>query len=508
MPLGIPTPTFQDTLSDTPVSFPALLNSGTTGEFTGQSIQALQHAASHLARVSSPSTGATADELKPAIEAVDLSTPLSSLDETLSELSQLYLHDAIYFHDPKYAAHLNCPVLIPAVAAESLVTSINTSMDTFDQSAGATLIERKLIDFSAELIGFAPAEADGIFTSGGTQSNLQAMLIARNRAAGRLAGSFPERLSKLRIYCSEDAHFSIRNAAMLLGLGTEAAIAIKTDDLHRMDAKALQLQLETDMAAGLIPMAISATAGTTDFGAIDPLIELRQISDQVGAWLHVDAAYGCGLLISHIHKERLEGIELADSVTLDFHKSFFQPIGSSALVVRHADSFRSIAHYSEYLNPRDQAAQSTNQVDKSLQTTRRFDALKLWVSLRTLGVKELGSMFDQVISLAQMAEREIAVRDELFLVAPVQLSTLVFGYSLPADTYSQHEANAFINLIRKRLHASGEAMIAATTVNGQRLLKLTLLNPNTTLSDISQILDAICRVGRAILDEQNTGATL
>nr|WP_313811525.1 aspartate aminotransferase family protein [Glutamicibacter sp.] len=506
--MGIPTATFQDTMSRPSVAFPSLLNSQTTDEFTEQSVQALQHVASHLAQVTSPTSGATASDLLPAVEAVNFDKPLGALDAALVELNELYLRDAIYFHDPSYAAHLNCPVVIPAVAAEALVTSINTSMDTFDQSAGATLIERKLIEFSAELIGFDSKAADGIFTSGGTQSNLQAMLIARNCAAARLAGSFPERLSKLRIYCSEDAHFSIRNAAMLLGLGAEAAVSIKTDFLHRMDTNALRQQLEVDAAAGLVPMAISATAGTTDFGAIDPLTDLRNLADAAGTWLHVDAAYGCGLLISQAHRSRLAGIELADSVTLDFHKSFFQPIGSSALVVRDADNFQSIIHYSDYLNPRDQAAQSTNQVDKSLQTTRRFDALKLWVTLRTIGAQALGTMFDQVISLAEMAESEIAVRDDLFLVAPVQLSTLVFGYSVSELGYSQQEANDFINLIRKRLHSSGEAMIAATTVNGQRLLKLTLLNPNTTLNDISRILDAICRVGQEILNERTTGANL
>ncbi|UYQ78420.1 aspartate aminotransferase family protein [Glutamicibacter sp. JL.03c] len=503
--MGASLPTLQIPDVPLPLYDDALLCSETVEAYEEASRHAVSFVAERFATTSAPTTGPTPQQMAAKINHVDLHSPLGSTEQSFNELTALYLDDAVYFHDTKYAAHLNCPVAIPAVVTENFVTSINTSMDTFDQSAGATLIERKLVSFTAELIGYDPSTADGIFTSGGTQSNLQAMLIARNTATARLEGSLPERLAKLRIYCSEDAHFSIRNAAMLLGLGYEAAVAIPTDAQHRMDAQALRDQLAEDLDAGLIPMAISATSGTTDFGAIDPLAELRQIATEAGAWLHVDAAYGCGLLVSSRHRHRLSGIEQADSVTVDYHKSFFQPIGSSALIVRSEASFESIAHYAEYLNPAAEAAATPNQVSKSLQTTRRFDALKLWVTLRTLGASRLGEMFDQVIALAEDAQQELAMRSQLHLVADVQLSTLVFSFEDPQHRLDLAEHNALANQIRQRLYASGEAMIAATTVAGKRLLKLTLLNPNTTLADISEILDAICRIGTEILAERTTG---
>ncbi|WP_440101709.1 pyridoxal phosphate-dependent decarboxylase family protein [Glutamicibacter mishrai] len=505
MLLGASLPTLQIPDVPLPLYDDALLCSETAGAYEEASHHAVSLVAERFATTSAPTTGPTPQQMAAKINHVDLHSPLGSTEQSFNELTSLYLDDAVYFHDTKYAAHLNCPVAIPAVVAENFVTSINTSMDTFDQSAGATLIERKLVSFTAELIGFDANTADGIFTSGGTQSNLQAMLIARNTATARLEGSLPERLAKLRIYCSEDAHFSIRNAAMLLGLGYEAAVAIPTDAQHRMDAQALRDQLAEDLNAGLIPMAISATSGTTDFGAIDPLAELREIATESGAWLHVDAAYGCGLLVSNRHRHRLDGIEQADSVTVDYHKSFFQPIGSSALIVRSGASFESIAHYAEYLNPAAEAAATPNQVSKSLQTTRRFDALKLWVTLRTLGASRLGEMFDQVIALAEDAQQEVAMRSQLHLVADVQLSTLVFFFEDPQHHLDLAGHNVLANQIRQRLYASGEAMIAATTVAGKRLLKLTLLNPNTTLADISEILDAICRIGTEILAERTTG---
>lgn len=503
--MGASLPTLQFPDVPLPLYDDALLCSQTAGIYETQSHHVAAIVANTLATVNAPTTGPTPQELAAKINHVDLNIPLNTSAQSFAELDELYLKDAVYFHDTKYAAHLNCPVAIPAVIAENFVTSINTSMDTFDQSAGATLIERKLVGFTAQLIGYDPEQADGIFTSGGTQSNLQAMLIARNTATAKLSGSLPERLAKLRIYCSEDAHFSIRNAAMLLGLGYEAAVAIPTDAQHRMDAQALRTRLVQDADAGLIPMAISATSGTTDFGAIDPLQKLRQIATEFDTWLHVDAAYGCGLLVSHQHRDRLAGIEFADSVTVDYHKSFFQPIGSSALIVRSRASFESIAHYAEYLNPASEAADTPNQVAKSLQTTRRFDALKLWLTLRQLGADRLGTMFDQVIALAEDAGHEVSMRPQLQLVADVQLSTLVFSFNDPGHLLTLDEQNAVTNQIRQRLYTSGEAMIAATTVAGQRLLKLTLLNPNTTLADISEILDAICRIGAEILAERTIG---
>jgi L-2,4-diaminobutyrate decarboxylase len=142
-----------------------------------------------------------------------------------------------------------------------------------------------------------------------------------------------------------------------------------------MRTAALRTELERCRAAGLVPMAVVATAGTTDFGSIDPLSEIAHACREAGAWLHVDAAYGCGLLVSR-RRRLLDGLERADSVTVDYHKAFFQPVSSSAVLVRDRAALRHVTHHAEYLNPRT-ARGVPNQVDKSLQTTRRFDALKL-----------------------------------------------------------------------------------------------------------------------------------
>lgn len=474
--------------NDLAVGLDSLLCGETAHRYVGEANAATLAAAEAIATAAGPSTGPEPSGLRAAVASVDLDVPLGTTDAALAEASDLYLRDAVYFHHPGYAAHLNCPVTIPAVAAESLVTSLNTSMDTWDQSAGATMIERRLIDWTTGLAGLG-SDADGVFTSGGTQSNLEALLIARNRATASRDGSLPQRLGGLRIYASAESHFSVSRSAATLGLGYDAVVPVPVDASHRMDTGELARLLAEGRERGETAMAIVATAGTTDFGAIDPLREAAGLARSYGAWFHVDAAYGGGLLVSLRHRDRLSGIESADSVTVDFHKSFFQPIGSSALLLRDARAFAHIAHYAEYLNPEREAGQVPNQVEKSMQTTRRFDALKLWVTLRTLGARPLGAMFDEVIDRALAAARVVRDTDRLLLAAEPQLSTVVFRYVPPAGTGHTDEGIDRLNdAIRSRFYDSGEAMVAATTLDGRRYLKLTLLNPRTTEDQVARII--------------------
>src|SRR6266700_2103452 len=159
-------------------------------------------------RVTGPFTGVTPAELEPVVGAIDLDRPLGEPAAALDELDRVYLHDAVYFHHPRHLAHLNCPVVIPALLGEAVLSGINSSLDTWDQSAGGTLIERRLIDWTARRIGFGD-DADGVFTGGGTQSNLQGLLLARDEAVRRAGGHAPSVLAKLRILASECSHFSV-----------------------------------------------------------------------------------------------------------------------------------------------------------------------------------------------------------------------------------------------------------------------------------------------------------
>ena len=351
--------------------------------YTASLTEGLAHHTDQMQRVKGPVTGLGPDLACKLVEDIDLNQPLLDTGAALEEMSRLWLEDAVWFHEPTYAAHLNCPVVIPALLGELFIAAVNSSLDTFDQSVGGTFMERHLVDWTATRIGY-PLEseggADGVFTSGGSQSNLQALLMARGQAEARGVPS-----AKLRILASVDSHFSVQKSARLLGLPAGAVVGVRTDEGRRMDVVALDQAMATCVAEGGVPMAVVATAGTTDFGAIDPLEAIAGLCRTHGAWFHVDAAYGGGLLASTRRRHLLDGIEQSDSVTVDYHKTFFQPVSSSAIIVRDATALRHVTWHADYLNP--EGATAPNQVDKSLQTTRRFDALKLWLTLRILGAR-------------------------------------------------------------------------------------------------------------------------
>ncbi|MEV0593299.1 pyridoxal phosphate-dependent decarboxylase family protein [Nonomuraea cavernae] len=467
----------------------------------------IDRVATRIAGADRPFSGISPSLLAPEISAIDLDRPLHDPSAALDELEDVYLRDAVYFHHPRYLAHLNCPVVIPALLGEAVLTAVNSSLDTWDQSAGGTLIERRLIDWTAGRVGFGH-QADGVFTSGGTQSNLQALLLAREEACAFAAAGPampPGRqtlLPRLRVIASEAGHFSVQKSAKLLGLGPDAVITVETGPDRRMPPAALARELERCRREGLVVMAVVATAGTTDFGTIDPLPEIADLCARAGTWLHVDAAYGCGLLVSRTRRHLLDGIERADSVTVDFHKSFFQPVSSSALLVRDGAVLRHATYHADYLNPVRMAEQRIpNQVDKSIQTTRRFDALKLWMTLRVMGPDGIGELFDEVVDRTSAAWDLLAADARFEVVTKSQLSTVVFRY-LPPEGPGRKLADDANLYAREALAASGAAVVAGTKVDGRHYLKFTLLNPETSLDDIAHVVDLIAEHAGRYVDDR------
>ncbi|WP_198655782.1 aspartate aminotransferase family protein [Salinicola sp. CR57] len=483
---------------------PALFNEQALEAYCSGMQRCVERVRDTLTRARNPCSGIEPRELQPAFEAIDLDRPLDDLEASLDELQQLYLDHAVYFHHPRYVAHLNCPITLPSILAEAIATPLNTAVETWDQSAGATLIEQKLVDWTAARVGLGE-DADGVFTSGGTQSNLMALSIARDSACEAMPGhpgnrhhGLPPNYRQLRILTSEVSHFSVQKAAALLGLGYDAVITVPSDTDKRMDIGALETALNECDEAGLIPFAIVATAGTTDFGSIDPIPAIAERCRQRGIWLHVDAAYGGGLLLSRRHRHWLAGIEQADSVSIDYHKTFFQPVSCSACLVRDRRQLRHITYHADYLNPRDQAEEGTpDLVNKSLQTTRRFDALKLWMTLRTLGAERLGDYLDEVIELARQTYRAMRQRDDIEVLLPPALSTLVFRYR-PGGVDDDSDLDTLNQQIRQTLSRRGEAVVAGTRVDGRFHLKFTLLNPMTRLEELVALVAEIARVGESL----------
>ncbi|BAV05326.1 L-2,4-diaminobutyrate decarboxylase [Filimonas lacunae] len=449
-----------------------------------------------------PFSGVTPAQLRALFAEVAFDTPLESYAQLFAEVKRLYVDHATAFHLPHYIAHLNCPVVIPALAAEVLIAAINSSQDTWDQSAGGTLMEQKLVQWTCNEIGFG-TDADGVFTAGGSQSNLMGMLLARDYYATtylqhniRKEG-LPAEASRFRFFVSEMSHFSLQNTISLMGLGEKALIRVGTDAAFRMDATLLEKAIQQELKNGNIPVGVVATAGTTDFGNIDPLDAIGKLAGKYNMWFHVDAAYGCGLLLTHKYRHLLQGIEQANSVTTDYHKAFFQPISSSALLVKHHHYLNLITHHADYLNPEENEFAGLNQIDKTItQSTRRFDALKLWCTLRMMGKQKLGAYIDTIIETTAATADVIAADNDFELLCYSDISALVFRYH-PAAIRAYQVGDALNQHIKKEMFQEGKAIVAGTRVNGEFYLKFTLLNPLTTLEHIHDILSIVKRHGAA-----------
>jgi L-2,4-diaminobutyrate decarboxylase len=464
---------------------------------------AAQMVGEELSHAEAPLRAPAPDALERLLD-VDVAPEFGAgLEATLRFVGARIVHNSVHVAHPRCAAHLHCPPLLASLAAEAVISATNQSLDSWDQAPAATHVEGSLIAWLAREYGLG-ARADGVFTSGGTQSNLMGLLLARDRAAARHGVSIARdgiagAARRFRIVCSSASHFSVRKAARILGLGDRALVEVPADRYGRLDPGRVDAAMRALADESLIPIALTATAGTTDLGAIDPLGPLAEIAKAHGAWLHVDAAVGGALVLSEREAPRLRGIEAADSITVDFHKLWFQAISCGAFLVRDAATLEPALLHADYLNPEvdDVGEDLPNLVDKSLQTTRRFDALKLFVSLRTHGRRFLGEAVEATIDLAAAAERLVANHPSLELARPASLNTVLFRYT-GAATRDPAELDQLNDTIRWSLLHSGRAVIARTRLDGRVFLKLTLMNPGTTTGDLGELLALVAATGQEL----------
>jgi L-2,4-diaminobutyrate decarboxylase len=416
------------------------------------------------------------------------------LDTVLAQLGDAVWRHGVAPGDPACVAHLHPPTLVAAVVTELSIAATNQSMDSWDQSPAATEVELHLMDWLAKQIGLPP-ESSGVMTSGGTASNVLAMTLARSWAAAKLdvdvlKSGLPPEAARWRILCSDQAHFSVQRAAGQLGIGRDAVVTVATAASGAMDFAALELELGRLAAAGLEAIAVVATAGTTDLGAIDPLEAIAALAREAKAWLHVDAAVAGAFLVSDRLRPRLAGIELADSVTIDFHKLWWQPFNASALVVADVARFDLLRVRSNYLDRGDELEGMVNLVGRSLDTSRRFDAAKVVASLRTLGRRSLAEMVERVVDLSSYAGAAVSARSELQLLsAPTSVTCVFDAPGVNADG---------LRRVQQRLLERGEMVLGRTEIKGRPALKFTFMNPLATPRDVERLLDMVTNEIRAL----------
>ncbi|MCM3923652.1 pyridoxal-dependent decarboxylase, partial [Frankia sp. AiPs1] len=436
--------------------------------------------------------------------------------------------------DPWCAAHLHCPPLPVAVAADLAVSALNPSLDSWDQAPAAITIETEVVAALAALAGFDPDRATGTITTGGSESNLMGLLLARDAARpgpARTAAAVAQAQApngRLRVFRSAAAHLSVDRAAAVLGLDDPPVAAIPTDGQDRMRVDLLRRTLAEHPG----PAVVVATAGTTDAGAVDPLREIaaaveehrRRLSGRrpptattapttpttpghppSSGWLHVDAAYGGGALFSDRLAGHLDGLALADSVSLDLHKLGWQPAPAGIFLTPRPDGWPSLrAARADYLRSEDdEAAGFPSLLDRSLRTTRRADSFPIAVTLRALGRDGLGAMVDACHDLARHAERTVHADPRLESAYPVTLSTVVFRYrpqpgaTGSAAAWATERLNRLNADIRRTLLFDGRAVVGRTRAGPERAvhLKLTLLNPDATQADVDALLHLVAAIG-------------
>lgn len=371
--------------------------------------------------------------------------------------------------DPLCAAHLHCPPLAVAAAADLAASVLNPSLDSWDQAPAASELEALVTrSLAHEVYGEPPkgAAAESLVTTGGTESNQLALLLARE-ALG--AG--------VRLICGANAHHSLPRAAWLLGLPDPVIVPAPTGVL---DPVALDAAL-TELTG---PHLVAATAGTTDAGLIDPLPEIAAVCQTHRARLHIDAAYGGGLLFSTRHREKLTGISTAATVTLDLHKLGWQPVAAGLLAVKDAHDLAVLRHRADYLNADDDTeAGLPDLLGRSLRTSRRPDVLKTAVTLKTLGRRGLGRLVDQVCDRAREFAETVHAHPGFELYDPPTISTVLFR--------PVHATDDDIAAVRRKLLTEGRAVLGRARLDGRLWLKATLLNPHTRADDLAALLKLV-----------------
>lgn len=439
-------------------------------------------------QVTAPYSGMDPKALEAAIHDVDLDNGNAPLKTVIDDAAELVAKNAIFTQHPDCIAHLHTPPLMPAIAAEAMIAALNQSMDSWDQASSATYVEQKVVNWLCDKYELGE-KADGIFTSGGTQSNQMGLMLARDWIADKLSAhsiqklGLPEYADKLRIVCSKKSHFTVQKSASWMGLGEKAVMTVDANADGTMDVTKLDEVLNQAKAEGLIPFAIVGTAGTTDHGAIDDLDFIADIAAKHDMWMHVDGAYGGALILSS-QKTRLKGCERAHSISVDFHKLFYQTISCGALLVNDKSNFKFLLHHADYLNREHD--ELPNLVDKSIATTKRFDALKVFMTMQSVGPKALGDMYDHL--LEQTLEVADMIRDNKHfeLLAEPSLSTVLFR-----ATHESADLDELNKTLRLEALTRGIAVLGETIVDDKTALKFTILNPCLTTADFESLLSKI-----------------
>jgi aromatic-L-amino-acid decarboxylase len=393
-----------------------------------------------------------------------------------------------------------------ALAAEVLTAWFNQGVDVWACSPSAAFVEEEVIAWLRTLVGYGDGSW-GVLTSGGVMANFMALMVARDVHLRALRGlDEPPRggaLEGVRVYASDQAHFSIKRSLAFLGFPPETLRILPSDDRFRLHGETVAAAIEEDRAAGLLPFCIAAVTGSTNTGSVDLVAALADVSEENDMWLHVDAAYGGAVRLSEREAWRVTDIERADSVTIDPHKWFFQPYDVGGLLVKQHDhlleTFHGTPEYYRHTRPDDEPLA---WYQYSMEGTRRFRALKLWMSWKHLGSSGFGRLIDGNLDLAAHLSRACRDSDDFeALPDEPELSVVCFRH-LPggretAGRMHPEELDAHQDRLQRALETSGEGWVSTTTLRGRTYLRAGFVNYLSTRADVDRVLGALRRLATA-----------
>jgi glutamate/tyrosine decarboxylase-like PLP-dependent enzyme len=428
--------------------------------------------------------------------------------------TRLAPHNLNAYH-PRSLSYFTPPPLLMSIVGEVLAQVVNQGVDVWHAGPASAFVEEEVGRWLCSLVGYGP-DSFAVLTSGGVMANFMALTVARDIHLARLLDlRRPPRgrdLEGQRVYASDQAHFSIARALDELGFPADTLHVVPADDRFRLRGPAVAAAIAEDRARGLRPFAICAVAGSTNTGAVDRTVELADLAEREGLWLHVDAAYGGAVRLSGRDAARVPGLERADSVTIDPHKWFFQAYDIGALIVRRGDqlleTFRRSPEYYRGGEPEADAHgegdglgsnEPLNFYQRSMEGTRRFRALKLWLSWKHLGTDGLGRLIEANNDLATYLARRIGARDDFeALPTEPELSVVCFrhlpGGRAQAANLDGAALDAHQDMLQVALEASGDGWLSTTRLRGRTYLRAGIVNFLTAQSDIDRLLDDLCQL--------------
>ncbi len=410
------------------------------------------------------------------------SSAIAALDDAASILDV-----SIAQPRPRFFAFVGSSGLEIGVIGDLLASCFDVNLAVW--SGAASEVEEQAVRWVGEFVGY-PAAA-GAFTSGGTISNVTALAAARERA---LPGSRHAGVGgKAAVYCSREAHYSVVRAAELLGLGSGSVRTLALDDDRRLLPEAVAEAIDADAAAGVAPVAVVATAGTTLTGAVDPIAALADVCEARGIWLHVDGAYGVAAASTPSAGPLFGGLERADSVTLDAHKWLYLPKACGVVLVRRREDLHgALAHEEDYI-PHDRP--DHHMVDITLEYSRPFRALKLWLAFRAHGADAIRAAIERNLGQARLLYDEVSRHDDLEpLCGPPALSVVPFRH-VPDGVHDLDEHNA---RLVQALQEDGRVWIAPAKVDDVVCLRPCIVNYRTTDDDVRALVEITREVGGAL----------